>query len=113
MFSKSGISFSGAEHSNSFLLHILLSTYNLSSGSDCKESACYSGDLGSIPGFGKIPWTREWLPSAVLLPRKSHGQRSLAGYSLWGHKKWATKTATNTFPFVSVWHRSCSKIFTE
>ena len=27
------------------------------------------------------PWRREWQPTPVLLPGKSHGQRSLAGYS--------------------------------
>ena len=32
-----------------------------------------------------------WLPAPVILPRKSHGQRSLAGYSPWGHD-WATNT---------------------
>ena len=36
---------------------------------------------------GKIPWRREWQPTPVLLPRKFHGQRSLAGYSPWGHKE--------------------------
>ena len=30
---------------------------------------------------GKIPWRRKWLPTPVFLPRVSHGQRSLAGYS--------------------------------
>ena len=28
-------------------------------GSDSKESACNVGDLGSVPGVGKIPWRRE------------------------------------------------------
>ena len=32
----------------------------------------------------KIPWRREWQPTPVLLPGKSHGQRSLVGYSPWG-----------------------------
>ena len=36
--------------------------------------------------FGKIPWGEEWLPTLVLLPRKFHGQRNLAGYSPCGHK---------------------------
>ena len=37
---------------------------------------------------GKIPWRREWLPTpAFSLPGESHGQRSLAGYSPWGHKE--------------------------
>ena len=35
---------------------------------------------------GKIPWRRKWLPTPVFLPGKSHGQRSLAGHSPWGHK---------------------------
>ena len=29
----------------------------------------------------------KWQSTPVLLPRKSHGQRSLVGYSLWGHKE--------------------------
>ena len=33
------------------------------------------------PWVGKIPWRREWLPAAIFLPGKSHGQRSLADLS--------------------------------
>ena len=36
---------------------------------------------------GKIPWRRKWQPTPVFLPGESQGQRSLAGYSPWGHKK--------------------------
>ena len=35
----------------------------------------------------KIPWSREWLSTAVLLPGELHGQRGLVGYSPWGHKE--------------------------
>ena len=28
-----------------------------------------------------IPWRRKWQPAPMFLPGKSHGQRSLAGYS--------------------------------
>ena len=42
---------------------------------------------GFNPWVGKIPWRRKWQPTPVLLPGKSHGQRSLAGYSPWGHKE--------------------------
>jgi len=28
----------------------------------------------------KIPWRRAWQPTAVFLPEKSQGQRSLVGY---------------------------------
>ena len=47
-------------------------------------------DLGSIPGSGRSPgrghgmWA--WQPTPVFLAGESHGQRGLAGYSLWGHK---------------------------
>ena len=52
------------------------------------------------PGFsswvGKILWRREWQPIPVLLPGESHGQRSLAGYHLWGHgESDLTEGATN------------------
>ena len=33
------------------------------------------------PWVGKIPWRREQQPTPVFLPGKSHGQRSLVGYS--------------------------------
>ena len=36
---------------------------------------------------GMIGWRREQQPTAVFLSRESHGQRSLAGYSPWGHKE--------------------------
>ena len=52
-----------------------------------KESVCHAGDPGLIPGSGKIPWRREWLPTPVFLPGESHGQRSLAGYCLQGCKE--------------------------
>ena len=52
-----------------------------------KESPSIAGDIGdrgSIPGFRKIPWRRKWQPTPGFLLEKSHAQRSLVGYSLWG-----------------------------
>ena len=68
---------------------------SFSSGSDGKESACNAGDSSSIPGLGKIPWKREWLPTLVFLPGNFHGQRSLVGHSPWAGQrvdttKWLT-----------------------
>ena len=40
---------------------------------------------GFDPWVGKIPWRRKWQIAPVFLPGKSYGQRSLAGYSPWGH----------------------------
>ena len=54
---------------------------------DGKESACDVGDLGSIPRLGRSPGEGNGKPTPVFLPRESHGQRSLVGYSPWGHKE--------------------------
>ena len=40
-----------------------------------------------FPGSRRFPWRRAWQPIPVFLPGKSHGQRSLAGCSLWDHKE--------------------------
>ena len=60
----------------------------LSRGLSGKESTCRSSSrLGFDPWVGKMPWRRKWQPTPVFLPEKFHGQRSLAGYSPWGHKE--------------------------
>ena len=49
-------------------------------GSDGKESACNAEDPGSIPGAGDgNPLQYSCLENTM--------DRSLAGYSLWGHKE--------------------------
>ena len=35
-------------------------------------------------------WRRQWHPTPVLLPGKSHRRRSLVGCSPWGHYDWDT-----------------------
>ena len=63
-----------------------ISYTGLPGGSDGKESTYNAGDPGLIPGSGRSP--REgWQPTPVFLPGESHGQRSLVGHSLWGHKE--------------------------
>ena len=37
---------------------------------------------------------RIWQPTPVFLPGESHGQRSLVGYSPWGHKESDTAEVT-------------------
>ena len=39
------------------------------------------------PWARKIPWKNEWLPTPLLLPGESQGQRSQAGDSSCGHKE--------------------------
>ena len=44
-------------------------------------------DPGPIPGSGRSPVGGNGVTSPVFLLGKSHGHRSLAGYSPWGHKE--------------------------
>ena len=55
-------------------------------GSDSKESACNTGDLGLIPGSGRSPGGGQGNPLQYASWENPHGQRSLAGYSPWGRK---------------------------
>ena len=52
-----------------------------------KESAWQCRRHRFHPWVGKIPWRRKWQPTLVLLPGKSHGPRSLVGYSPWGQNR--------------------------
>ena len=47
-----------------------------------KEPACQCRICGSHPWVGEISWRRKWQPIPIFLPGKSHGQRSLAGYTV-------------------------------
>ena len=46
-----------------------------------KESTCQCWRHGFNPWVRKIPWRRKWQHTPLFLPGKSHGQRSLEGYS--------------------------------
>ena len=39
------------------------------------------------PWVGKVSWRRKWQPTPVPLSEKSHGRRSLVGYSPWDHQE--------------------------
>ena len=60
-----------------------------------KEYACSAGDPGSIPGSGRSPGGGNGNP--LQLPRESHRQRSLVGYSQWGCKS-QTQLVTKPLP---------------
>ena len=99
-------------------------------GSDGKASVYNAGDLGLIPGSGRsagegngnplqyyylenpmerslvgtIHWRRKWQSTPVLLPGKSHGQRSLVGST--GSQRvrhdWATSLSLSYFSRSSI-----------
>ena len=56
-------------------------------GSTGKESVCNAGGLGSIPGLGRSPVGGHGNPFQYSCLENPSGQRSLAGYSLWGCKE--------------------------
>ena len=59
-----------------------------------KESAYQCRRHRFNPWVGKIPWRRKRQLTPLFLPRKCHGQRSLAGYSPWGHERVRLNSAT-------------------
>ena len=58
-----------------------------------KESACQGRRRRLDPWVGELSWRRARPPTPVFLPGESHGQRSLRGYSPWGHKESDTTEA--------------------
>ena len=66
---------------------------------------------------GKIPWRRKLQPTPVIWPGKSHGQRSLVGYSPWGCKESNTTEqwtlSLSSCHFVNVGHRGLCELVSK
>jgi len=78
-----------------------------------KESAFQCRRHGFYPWVGKIPWRRKWQPLPLFLPGKSYEQRSLAGYSPWGHKRVGSDLATEQQQFMSCSDVECCCVSLE
>ena len=82
-------------------------------GTVVKNLPANAGDARDrfYPWVRNIPWKRKWQPTPVFLPGKSHGWRSLAGYSPWGLKELDmterarahTHTHTHTHTHIFIW----------
>ena len=83
---------------NTLMAHLPLEIYKVSKitktsmlyfphGSDSKESAYNVGDQGSIPGSGRSSGEENGTPLQYSCLEKSHGWRSLVGYSPQCHKE--------------------------
>ena len=72
------------------------------SGSVVKNPDTKAGDEGYKfdPWVGKIPWSRKWQAAPALSSGESHGQRSVAGYSPWGHKRVGHNLATEQQQYI-------------
>ena len=59
-------------------------------------------DVGSIPGSGRSPGEGKGYPLQYSCLEKSHGQRSLTGYSPWGCKEMDTaeQLSTHMTPYI-------------
>ena len=94
--------------SNHFL-EAIFDQYGLPCGANGKGSTCQCRSCKrsrSDPWVGKNPWRRAWPPTPVFLPGESHGQRSLAGYSLWGCKELdTTKAIYHARMHIEMWGR--------
>ena len=59
-----------------------------------KNLPANAGDMDSIPGLRRSPGEEKWQPAPVFLLGKSHGQRSLVGYSPQGWQRVRRDLAT-------------------
>ena len=82
--------------------------YELPRRSAGKESACNAGDLGLISGLGRSPEGQHDNPLQDSCLKNPHGQRSLMGYSPWGHREPDMTEQLSTSPSQEV-----HKIFKE
>ena len=69
-----------------FLYHTVHINMGFPSSSASKESACNVGDVGLIPGLGRSSGGGHGNPLQYSCLGNPHGQKSLAGYSPWGHR---------------------------
>ena len=70
-----------------FLAHCFRLSQGFRGGLNSKESSCNAGDLGSVPGLIRSPGVGHSNPLQYSCLENPHRQRSLGGYSPWGHKE--------------------------
>ena len=86
---------------NDELLIDLLPIMGFPGGSDSKEFTCNAGDLGSIPRLGRSPRGGHGNPLQYSCLENPQRQRSLAGYSPWGHKELDMTERLSTLPITT------------
>ena len=76
------------------IVHSCLEKGGFPGGSGVKNPPANAGDTGSISGSGISPGEGNGYPLQYCSLEKSHGQRSLVGYSPWGPKRVGDDLAT-------------------
>ena len=87
-----------------------MNTWRASRWLSGKRFACQCRRLGLDPWVWKVSWRRKWQPTPVYLTGKSRGQRSLVGYSSWGHKESDTTSWLNNSNEYMKYTRDISKV---
>ena len=59
-------------------------------------------DMGLVPRLARSPGVGKWRPTPVFLPGKSHGERSLVGYSPQDCKESDTTKHTHTHMYTHI-----------
>ena len=67
-----------------------------------KNPPANAEDVSSISGLERSPGGGNGNPLPVFLPEKSHGQRSLVGYSPWDHKESDTTEHTRIHEYINI-----------
>ena len=68
----------------------MIKNHFITSEASDKESICQcrrTKGCRFYPWVERFPWRRKWQPTPLFLLGKPHGQRSLEGYSPWGHRE--------------------------
>ena len=68
-----------------------------------QESSCNVEDLGLIPGLGRSSGGGHGNPLQYSYLENPHGQRSLVGYSQWGHKESDTTEQLSTEEYIGIY----------
>ena len=73
---------------NVLILYIIHCIFGLPRWLSGEKSTCQWEDTEESinPWIRKITWRRKWQPTPVIMPGRSHGERSLEGYRPWSHK---------------------------
>ena len=71
----------------------------------CQEPICQCRRHGFDPWVRNFCWRKKWQPTPVFLPGKSHGQRSLVGYSPWSCKRVKHDLATKEQWLAMMWRK--------
>ena len=80
------------------------------SGKQCGHQCRRCKRCWCNPRVRKLPWRRKWQPTPVFFAGKFHEQRSLVGYSPWGHKD--LDTTEHTHIHLSI-HPSIISLYTK